>query len=72
MSITNQIKVSINNQQRQTVRSVGLGTLTTVTRLSQLSDVDVSGTNNNEVLVYDSSVQKYVIKPLPSVDGGFY
>lgn len=70
--LTDKIKVSINNQQRTTVRSVGTAALTTVTRLPQLSDVNATDPDNNEVLVYESATQTYVIKTLPIVDGGSY
>lgn len=70
--LTDKIKVSINNQQRTTVRSVGTAALTTVTRLSQLSDVNATNPDNNEVLVYESATQTYVVKTLPTIDGGSY
>ena len=63
-----QIRVSINNQQRESVRSVGFG----VNRLSNLLDVETSSPDNNETLVYDSAIERYVVKILPVVDGGSY
>jgi hypothetical protein len=66
-----QIRVSINNQQRESVRTVGVIPIA-VNRLSRLSDVDASDPNNNETLVYDSVREKYVVKTLPIVDGGSY
>ena len=62
-------RVSINNQQRKTIRTVGLSQIDT---LAELKDVDASDPNNNETLVYDSLTQKYVIKTLPEIDGGTY
>ena len=62
-------RVSINNQQRKTIRTVGLSQVDT---LAELKDVDASDPNNNETLVYDSLTQKYVIKTLPEIDGGTY
>lgn len=67
--LTDTIKVSINNQQRTTVRTVATSALT---RLSQLIDVNAEDPDNNEVLVYESATQTYVIKTLPSIDGGSY
>lgn len=67
-----QIKVSINNQNRKTVRTVGVSALAQTAKLSGLSDVDASDPNNNETLVYDSATQKYVVKTLPVLDGGTY
>jgi hypothetical protein len=70
--LTDKIKISINNQQRTTVRSVSTSALTTVTQLSQLLDVNASDPDNNEVLVYDATTQNYIIKTLPAIDGGSY
>jgi hypothetical protein len=64
-------RVSINNQQRSTVRTVAVAS-SQVNRLSQLTDVDVSDADNNEVLVYDETLNKYVIKTIPAVDGGTF
>ena len=64
-------RVSINNQQRTTVRTVAVAS-SQVNRLSQLTDVDVSDADNNEVLVYDETLNKYVIKTIPAVDGGTF
>jgi hypothetical protein len=62
-------RVSINNQQRENIRTVGFGA---VVKLSDLRDVDASEPDNNETLVYDSSSGKYVIKQLPAVNGGTF
>lgn len=67
-------RISINNQQRTTVRTVGIvpPEASRVTRLADLSDVDASDSDNNETLVYDQTLNKYVIKTLPVVDGGTF
>lgn len=64
-------RVSINNQQRDTIRTVGIAP-SAANKLANLSDVDASDPDNNETLVYDSATQKYVVKTLPIVDGGSY
>lgn len=64
-------RVAINNQQPKSVRTVAV-TAVSRNRLSELTDVDVSGAENNETLVYDASSGKYIIKPLPAVDGGTF
>jgi len=64
-------RVSINNQQRSTVRTVAVAA-SQVDRLSELTDVDTSDADNNEVLVYDETLNKYVIKTIPAVDGGTF
>jgi hypothetical protein len=68
VSSTPKNRVSINTPQRNTVRTLYTG----VSTLSALYDVDASDPDNNEVLVYDSTQDKYVIKTLPIVDGGSY
>lgn len=64
-------RVAINNQQPKTVRAVGIASVS-INKLSDLSDVEVSGAENNETLVYDGASGKYVVKPLPAVDGGTF
>ena len=63
-------RVSINNQQRTTIRSVGLAN--PESKLENLSDVDASDPDNNEILVYDETLNKYVIKTLPNINGGTF
>jgi hypothetical protein len=63
-------RVSINNQQRTTIRSVGLANQDT--KLENLTDVDASDPDNNEILVYDETLNKYVIKTLPNINGGTF
>jgi hypothetical protein len=66
-------RVSINNQQRQTVRTVGVqADLQVINSLSSLSDVDATDPDNNEVLVYDEASGKYVVKELPVINGGTF
>lgn len=69
-----QIRVSVNKQQRTTIRTVGISPATSIpiTKLADLEDVDASNPNTNETLVYDSAAQKYVVKTLPIIDGGAY
>lgn len=73
VSINNQnSRISINNQNRDTIRTIGVGAATGVTRLSQLTDVNTSGAQNNDALVYDSASGKFVTKILPVVNGGSF
>jgi hypothetical protein len=66
-------RVSVNNQQRSTIRTVGIiPELEYVNRLVNLTDVDATNSENNETLVYDQALNKYVIKTLPIVDGGTF
>lgn len=70
--LTDKIKVSINAQKRTTVRTVGLSALAQTARLRDLIDVDSSDADTNETLVYNSTTQKYEVKPIPAIDGGSY
>lgn len=68
-------RVSINTEKRDTIRTVGIvPALTSIvtTSLDSLTDVNASDADNNEVLVYDASTQKYVVKELPIVNGGTF
>jgi hypothetical protein len=65
-------RVSINNQNRKTVRTIGISSQSQIDTLAELRDVDASDPDHNETLVYDSTLQKYVVKTLPVVDGGSY
>lgn len=69
-------RVVINTPQKTQLKSVnvvGAGSAGAgVDTLAELRDVDATDSDNNETLVYDSTVQKYVIKTLPIIDGGSY
>lgn len=68
-------RVSINSQQRSTVRTVGIGVipaLAQIDNLVELNDVVSINPANNDTLVYDSTTAKYTIKTLPIVDGGSF
>lgn len=68
-------RVSINSQQKSTVRTIGIGVVPTSAQIDNLVDLrDVVSINpaNNQTLVYDSVTAKYTIKTLPIVDGGTF
>lgn len=64
-------RVSINSQQRTTVKTVGVAPATNI-NLNDIKDVDSSDADNNETLVYDETLNKFVVKTLPVVDGGTF
>lgn len=66
-------RVSVNIPQKHSIRTVNIiPDIGTVNSLTNLSDVDASSPDNNDVLVYDSSSAKYVIKELPALNGGTF
>jgi hypothetical protein len=66
-------RISINNQQRKTVRTVAITPdLSAISTLDSLVDVDASDPNENETLVYDEASGKYVVKILPNINGGTF
>lgn len=64
-------RISINNQERTVIRSVGISP-TIGTSLAGLTDVDVSMASQNDTLVYEESVGKFVAQELPVVNGGTF
>lgn len=66
-----QIRVSINNQNRSTIRTVGVAAKTRF-KMDEIEDVVAATPESNETLVYDATIQKYVVKALPVIDGGSY
>jgi hypothetical protein len=65
-------RVSINNQNRDTIRSVSVGLTQASTRLQDLGDVTAVNPANNNTLVYESATGKYVVKELPVLNGGTF
>jgi hypothetical protein len=67
-------RVSINNQQRTTIRTVGIAAqeANIINRIVNLVDVDATSLDNNETLVYDEATDKFVVKELPNINGGTF
>lgn len=66
-------RVSINSQNRETIRTIGVGLATSsVATLQDLTDVTAINPANNNTLVYDSATQKYVVRELPVLNGGTF
>lgn len=65
-------RVSINGRDRNAIRTVGVAPSTTVNSLRGLNDVNATSLDNNETVVYDAASDKFVVKPLPSVNGGTF
>ena len=67
INTTGKYRIAINTPKQVDVKTYNIPS---VTKLSQLQDVDASNPDNNETLVYDSASGKYVIKELPVINGG--
>lgn len=67
-------RVSINNQERKTIRAVAVvpAESSGANRLVELLDVDASSVDNNETIVYDEVSAKFVVKELPIINGGTF
>lgn len=63
-------RVSISDQQRTVIRTVGLSGA--INNLGDLNDVIVSDRDEGESLVWDEILQKFVIKNIPVLDGGTF
>ena len=68
-------RISINNQQKKTVRTVNVippSIFEQTNELRTLTDVNATDLDNNEVLVYDEATDKFVVKELPVLNGGTF
>lgn len=67
-------RISLNNQEKsKVVKTIGIvGSGGGVERFVDLSDVDASNLGSNEVPVWDSANNKFVIETIPFLDGGVY
>jgi hypothetical protein len=65
-------RITVNNVNN--VGRVTFGKIAKVgsVQLAELSDVTVSNPQEGEVLVYQANTNTYVVKTLPSLDGGIY
>lgn len=66
------MKVTVSNKNN--VGRVTFGKIAKVGTLSlgQLSDVVTTGQQNGDVLVYQANTSTYVLKAIPTLDGGTY
>lgn len=69
---TNQSTTVELRTNKTTVSMLPISTTAQIENLSQIQDVDASNPDNNEVLVYDQTQNKYVIKTIPLVQGGTF
>lgn len=70
---TGGVKVSVNPGNTQKVQSINyLGTPSDVV-IAEAMDVEFLNTaNNNSVLTYDVTIQKFVVQNIPRINGGTF
>ena len=67
------VKVSVNPGNTQRVKSFNYLPNPTDVIISQASDVEIlNAANNNSVLTYDSTIQKFLVQNIPRVNGGTF
>jgi hypothetical protein len=65
-------RVSINKQDREIIRTVGISQPTTVNQLRNLTDVNATNLTDGNTVVYDAGSDKFVVEELPKVNGGTF
>lgn len=65
-------RVSINKQERDTVRSVGISPTAPYDRLRNLKDVNATNLTDGNTVVYDAGSDKFVVEELPKISGGVF
>lgn len=68
-------RISINSgKTKKLIVNTGGGATPSgaIDNIVELKDVDASDVDNNETLVYDDTVGKFVVKSLPNLDGGTF
>lgn len=63
-----QVKVNLSNNSITTLKSQ----FASISTLAQLGDVIIGSPQDGDLLVYDSSLDKYVIQQIESIDGGSF
>lgn len=63
-------RISINNQNRESVRTVAVGSTSRYDELRKLKDVNASSLIDGYTVVYDEGSDKFVVEELPKINGG--
>jgi hypothetical protein len=66
------MKITVSNKNK--VGRVTFGKVAKVgaVSFSQINDINVSGQQDGDILVYQANTSTYVVQALPKVDGGTY
>lgn len=71
--IINTVKVSVNPGNTQRVKNFNYLPNPTDVIIADAIDVEIlNAANNNSVLTYDSSIQKFVVQNIPRLNGGTF
>jgi hypothetical protein len=70
---TGGVKVSVNPGNTQRVKSFNYLPNSTDISIADAVDVEIlNSANNNSVLTYDSTIQKFVVQNIPRLNGGTF
>jgi hypothetical protein len=71
--VINTVKVSVNPGNTQRVKTFNYLPNATDISIADAVDVEIlNSANNNSVLTYDSTIQKFVVQNIPRLNGGTF
>jgi len=71
--VINTVKVSVNPGNTQKVRAFNYLPNSTDLVIANATDVEIQNSaNNNSVLTYDNTIQKFVVQNIPRINGGTF
>jgi hypothetical protein len=65
-------RISINKQDRETVRTIGISPTQLKNQLRNLDDVNATNLTDGNTVVYDGASDKFVVEELPKLNGGTF
>jgi hypothetical protein len=70
---TGAVKISVNGNNPQRVRSIQYLSNPAEFRIADAQDVEIQNTvNNSSVLTYDATTEKFVVQNVPRLNGGTF
>lgn len=64
--------VAVKGQNRTSVRTVGIAPDSIINSIAGLGDVNMSGAQTGDTLIYDANTQTFTISDIPVVNGGTF
>lgn len=65
-------RISINKQDRETVRTIAISAEQIKNQLRNLDDVNATNLTDGNTVVYDQASDKFVVEELPKLNGGTF